>query len=230
MVTAKPEPALTAPADGPEPIGDWPLIGELRLNLSALGVDHLAPDFGERLCQLSTDNPPWQFEYSAEGELIIMPPPGSESSREEADAIGELYIWRRLNGGMSYPSSVGFQLPSGAQRISDAAWITQGRYDTLTPAEHRGTINGAPDFVIEVRSRSDRLSPFLVKMREWMDGGAALGWGIDSRQRRAYVYRAGADEPEILEDPETLSGEDLLPGFVFEVRRLIFERIIQEEP
>ena len=89
---------------------------------------------------------------------------------------------------------------------------------------------GSPDFVIEVRSRSDRLPPFLAKMQEWMDGGAALGWGIDSRQRRAYVYRAGMAEPEILEDPESLSGEDLLPGFIFEVRRLIFDRISEEEP
>lgn len=230
MVTVKPEPTSTASSDVPEPAADWPLAGELRLNLSALGVDHLAPDFGERLCQLSTDNPPWQFEYSAQGELIIVPPPGSESSREEADAIGELYIWRRVNGGMSYPSSVGFQLPSGAQRIPDAAWITQERYDNLTPAEHRGTIMGSPDFVIEVRSRSDRLPPFLAKMREWIDGGTSLGWGIDSRQRRVYVYRAGMAEPEILEDPESLTGEDLLPGFIFEVRRLIFDRISQEEP
>ncbi|MDE2785379.1 MAG: Uma2 family endonuclease [Chloroflexota bacterium] len=230
MVTVEPEPTSTAPPDDPEPAADWVLAGELRLNLSALGVDHLAPDFGERLCQLSTDNPPWQFEYSAAGELIIVPPPGSESSREEADAIGELYIWRRLNGGMSYPSSVGFHLPSGAQRIPDAAWITQERYDNLTPAEHRGTINGAPDFVVEIRSRSDRLPPFLAKMQEWMDGGATLGWGIDSRQRRAYIYRAGVAEPEILDNPESLSGEDLLPGFIFEVRRLIFDRMIQEEP
>ena len=229
MVTVEPEPTLTTPPEAAEPASEWPLVGELRLNLSALGVDHLAPDFGERLCEFSTDNPPWQFEYSAHGELIIVPPPGSESSREEADAIGELYVWRRLNGGMSYPSSVGFQLSSGAQRIPDAAWITQERYDNLTPAEHRGTINGAPEFVIEVRSRSDRLPPFLAKMREWMDGGATLGWGIDSRQRRAYIYRAGLAEPEVLENPETLSGEDVLPGFVFEVRRLIFDSTIQED-
>lgn len=230
MVTVKPEPTSTAPSDGPEPADVWPLVRELRLNLSALGVDHLAPDFGERLCEFATDNPPWQFEYSAQGELAIVPPPGSDSSREEAVVSGELYVWQRTNGGMSYGPTVGFRLPSGAQRIPDAAWIAQERHDNLTPAEHWGTINGAPDFVIEVRSRSDRLPPFLAKMQEWIDGGATLGWGIDSRQRRAYVYRAGVAGPEILENPETLSGEELLPGFVFEVRRLIFDRISQEEP
>ncbi len=226
MVTTKPtETAVEEPA---EKSAAWPLVGELRLNLAALGVDHLAPDFGERLCQFSTDNPPWQFEYSAQGELIIVPAPGSESSADEAEAIGELYVWRRSNGGMSYPSSVGFHLPSGAQRIPDAAWITQERYDNLTIIERRGTINGAPDFVVEIRSRTDRLPPFLAKMQEWMDGGTRLGWGIDPRNHLAYLYRAGQNGPEVLENPETLSGEDVLPGFIFEVRSLIFDRHSEE--
>lgn len=226
MVTTKP--TEMSVEEAAEQSADWALIGELRLNLAALGVDHLAPDFGERLCQFATDNPPWQFEYSAQGELIIMPPPGSESSREEAVASGELYVWQRTNGGMSYGPTVGFHLPSGAQRIPDAAWIAQERYDNLTTIERRGTINGAPDFVVEIRSRTDRLPPFLAKMQEWMDGGARLGWGIDPRNHLAYLYRAGQDGPEVLENPETLSGEDVLPGFIFEVRRLIFDRHSEE--
>ena len=225
--TAAPEPELTSATPEPQET-DWPLVGELRLNLSALGVDHLAPDFGERLCQLSTDNEPWTFEYSAEGELIIMPPPGSESSADEGEVSTDLSLWRRSNGGMSYPSSIGFHLPSGAQRIPDAAWITQERYDNLTPSERRGTINGSPDFVVEVRSRTDRLPPFLDKMQEWMEGGARLGWAIDPFNRHTYLYRAGQYEPELLENPETLSGEDVLSGFTFEVRRLIFDRHTEE--
>ena len=226
MVTTKPTDMSVEEAA--EQSADWTLVGELRLNLAALGVDHLAPDFGERLCQFATDNPPWQFEYSAQGELIIMPPPGSESSREEAVASGELYVWQRTNGGMSYGPTVGFHLPSGAQRIPDAAWITEERYDNLTTIERRGTINGAPDFVVEIRSRTDRLPPFLAKMQEWMDGGTRLGWGIDPRNHLAYLYRAGQEGPEVLENPETLSGEDVLPGFIFEVRRLIFDRHSEE--
>ena len=246
MVTLKPQPTVTEqPAQATDiakpavaeptaatseaPALDWPVVGELRLDLSALGVDHLAADFGERLCQLSGDNPPWQFEYSAQGELIIMPAPGSESSLDEGEVIGALFIWRSGNGGMSYPSTIGFRLPSGAQRIPDAAWITQERYENLTPSERRGTINGAPDFVVEVRSRTDRLPPFLAKMEEWRDGGASLGWGIDPYTRRVYRYRAGESEPEILENPETLSGEDVLPGFTFAVGSLIFDRYAEEQ-
>ena len=206
-----------------------PLVGELRLNLSALGIDHLAPDFGERFCRMTCHNELWQFEYSAEGELVIMPMPAEESVRDEAEAIGELYIWRRGNGGMSYGANIGFHLPSGAVRAPDASWISQERCDSLTPSERRGTIDGAPDFLVEIRSRSDRLPPFLAKLAEWLAGGARLCWGIDPRNRRAYIYRTGQDEPEILENPETLSGEDVLPGFVFEVRRLIFDRYITEE-
>ena len=86
-----------------------------------------------------------------------------------------------------------------------------------------GTIDGAPDFVIEVHSRSDSLRAGLAKMAEWMEAGVKLGWYIHPYQRRVYVYRVGR-EVEILEDPETLSGEDVLPGFVLEVRRLIFDR------
>jgi Uma2 family endonuclease len=227
MVTVKPEPTTTTESSaGAEP--EWPPLSELRLNLAALGVDHLADDFGERLCQLSSDNPPWKFEYSAQGELIIMAPPGSESSLDDAEITAELVMWRRSSEGMSYGATIGFSLPSGAQRIPGAAWITQERYDNLTPPERRATINGAPDFVVEVRSRTDRLPPFLAKMLEWMDGGARLGWAIDPRHRHVYVYRAGRTEPELLQDPETLSGEDVLPEFTFEVRRLVFDRHTEE--
>ena len=219
--TPEPEPQIAAPEPA-YPHG-WPLLGELRLNLSALGIDHLAPDFGERFCRMTADNESWQFEYSAEGELIIMPMPAQESVRDETETTLELGIWRRRNGGMSYGANIGCHLPSGAVRAPDAAWISQERYDSLTPLERRGTLNGAPDFLVEIRSRTDRLPPFLSKMAEWMAGGAKLSWGIDPRNRRAYIYRAGQDAPEILENPETLSGEDVLPGFTFEVRRLIFD-------
>ena len=229
-VSPQPEPpaAEPAPPPAPERPHGWPLRGELRLNLSALGIDHHAPDFGERFCRMTCDNESWQMEYSAEGELIIMPLPGQESVRDESAAHGELYIWQRRNGGISYGANIGCHLPSGAVRAPDAAWISQERFDSLTPQEQRGTINGAPDFLVEIRSQSDRLPPFLAKMAEWMTAGAKLSWGIDPRNRRAYIYRAGQAEPEIRDNPETLSGEDVLPGFVFAVGRLIFDRYVAE--
>ena len=222
MTTAELDCAVTAAvADDDAPA--MPLVNQLRLNLSALGIDASAPDFGERLCRLSSDNEPYDFEISAKGELIVMPPSGWESGANEQAASSRVAIWQDEHGGLSFPPTVMFNLPSGARYIPDASWITQERYEQLLSREYQSTIDGAPDFVVEVRSRTDNLADGLVKMEEWMDGGARLGWYLDPYETRAYIFRPGRPV-EILDNPETLSGEDVLPGFVFEVRRLIFAR------
>ena len=200
-----------------------PLVGKMRLNLSALGVDGCAPDFGEQLCRLSRDNHPYDFEFSAQGELIVIMPSGWDTGANEQEPGTELNIWRRAHGGLSFPPTVMFNLPSGARYMPDASWITQERYEALRAQEYRSTIDGAPDFVVEVRSRTDRLADGLAKMQEWVDGGIRLGWYLDPYDARAYIYRPG-QAVEVLDNPATLSGEDVLPGFVFEARRLIFAR------
>ena len=199
------------------------LSAPLRINLSALGIDHRAPDFAERFCRMACDNDPYEFEYTAQGELIVMPPAGWESNIGENETNVPLALWRRENGGYASSQNVLYQLPSGAVYMPDAAWITQERFDALRSGEYRSTIPGAPDFVVEVRSRTDRVEAGLAKMQEWMDGGARLGWYIDPYGRRVYVYRTGRGV-EVLDDPETLSGEDVLAGFAFEVKRLVFDR------
>lgn len=223
MVTTTPkEPTVEAP-DAPHYEPDMPMAAdsELRLNLKALGVDGSAPDFGERLCQLSRDNEPYDFQFSAQGELIVMAPSGPLSNLGENAINTDLAIWNRNNPGAHFSQTVAFRLPSNAQYIPDAAWITQERFDNLTEFELHNTINGAPDFVVEVRSRSDRLTPQLAKMAEWMEAGARLGWLLDPIDQRVYIFRTG-HEMEILDNPATLHGEDVLPGFVFEVGRLMF--------
>ena len=230
----KPPPLPAKPADGtagapavaptpsvaPPPL---PLVGRLRLNLSALGVDGSAPDFGAQLCRLSRDNHPYDFEFSAQGELIIMAPSGWESNIGEKGINAPLFYWCLAHDGFDASQTVMFHLPGGARYMPDAAWITQERYNALLAGEYMVTIEGAPDFVVEVRSRTDNPAEGLDKMQEWMDGGARLGWYLDPYETRAYIYRTG-QSVTILDNPETLSGEDVLPGFVFEVRRLIFAR------
>ena len=174
------------PADASAPVGaptpavaappPFPLAGSLRLNLSALGVDSSAPDFGEQLCRLTSDNHPYDFEFSAQGELIVIMPSGWDTGANEQEPGTELNIWRRAHGGLSFPPTVMFNLPGGARYMPDAAWITQERYDALLAQEYRSTIDGAPDFVVEVRSRTDRLADGLAKMQEWLDAGIRLGW------------------------------------------------------
>ena len=202
---------------------ELPLAGRIHLKLSALGIDPNAPDFGDRLCRLSQDNHPYDFEISAKGELIIMPPSGWESNIGEKGINATLFFWCLEHGGFDASQTVMFRLPSGARYMPDASWITQDRYEQLLASEYHSTIDGAPDFVVEVSSRTDSLAYGLAKMQEWMDGGARLGWYLDPYQIRAYIYRIG-HAVEIRDDPETLSGEEVLPGFVFEVRRLIFAR------
>ena len=224
MTTQAPKAPVAVPAaDDAEDFPPRPLVGPLRLNLAALGVDHLAPDFSERFFRFANDNYLYKLEYSAQGELIVMPPTGAEGSHGEQGISYALYGWGLDNPGRTFPQTTMFRLSSGAQYMPDASWINQERYVNLTSAERQGTINGAPDFVIELHSQSDSLRAGLAKMQEWMDAGALLGWYIDPYRRRVYVYRVGR-EVEILDDPETLSGEEALPGFAFEVRRLVFDR------
>ena len=223
MATATKTPAGAAERSQPGSPAEFPPVGELRLNLSALGIDPNAPDFAERFFRMACDNELYRLEFSADGDLIVMPPAGWESNIGENQANAPLVMWQNENGGYASSQDVLYQLPSGAMYMPDAAWITQERFDTLRSGEYRSTIPGAPDFVVEVRSRTDSVPAGLAKMQEWMDGGARLGWYIDPYGRRVYVYRAGR-EVEVLEDPETLSGEDVLTGFVFEVKRLVFDR------
>ncbi len=221
--TSKPAPVGTEHQVPVRGVADLSLVGQLRLNLSALGIDANAPDFAERLSRLAMDNEPYGFEMSAKGELVVMPPPGPDGNLDERDVNDSLSDWRRNNTGENYTQTALFLLQGVCRRMPDAAWITQERYDNLTQHERSVEIIGAPDFVVEVRSRTDNIADGLAKMQEWMDGGARLGWYLDPYETRVYVFRP--DQPvEILDNPENLSGEDVLPGFVFEVRRLIFAR------
>lgn len=195
----------------------------LRIELSALGIDNRAPVFAERFFRMAGDNEPYQFEMTAQGVLNVMPPAGWESNVGENQTNAPLVMWQNENGGYAFSQVVLYQLPNGAMYMPDAAWITQERCDALRSEECRSTIPGAPDFDVEVRSRTDGVAAGLSKVQEWIEGGARLGWYIDPYGRRVYVCRAGR-EAEVLEDPDTLSGEDVLNGFAFEVKRLVFDR------
>ena len=197
--------------------------GAIRLRLDALGVDFRAADFPARFIDFCVDNDDYEMEINEAGELVILPMVGFRGNRHETELNVEITIFRRVNGGVNVSQTSRFRLATGAIRGPDAAWITQERYDAATDEERETVFPGAPDFVVEIRSRRDNLAPLQRKMQLWMDGGARLGWLIDPRQRRVYIYRAGQPEPEMLEDPETLDGEDVLPGFSFAVRRHIFD-------
>ena len=197
--------------------------GTVRLRLTALGIDHRAADFPARFIEFCEQNELYEMEVNAAGELLILPMTGFRGNQEENFINYFLTGWRLDNGGASASQTVRFRLPSGDIRGPDAAWITQERLEALTDDEWHRVVEGAPDFVVEIRSRTDDLGPLQDKMALWMEGGARLAWLIDTHNRQVYVYRAGQTEPELLDDPETLDGEDVLPGFSFPVRQYIFD-------
>ncbi|MEE4357740.1 MAG: Uma2 family endonuclease [Desulfococcaceae bacterium] len=162
-------------------------------------------------CQINKE---LKIEKNAEGNLEIMSPTGGESGWRNTEILTSLNIWARKDGnGVVFDSSTGFVLPDGAMRSPDASWIRRSRLSALTDAQKRGFIPLCPDFLIELRSFSDRIRDLQDKMEEYIKNGTELGWLIDPENRQLFVYRQGG-EPEKQDNPETISGEKLLPGFV----------------
>jgi len=175
----------------------------------------------EQFAALAASNRELQLERTAKGELIVNPPTGWQTGKRNWSISGELYIWWRNAGepGEAFESSTGFILPNGANRSPDACWISQARWDALTDDQKGTFANICPDFVVELRSASDALKPLQEKMQEYMENGAKLGWLIDPQNKIVEVYRVGL-EVEILSNPTELSGEEVLPGFVLNLRRV----------
>lgn len=171
----------------------------------------------EQFQQIAAVNRDLSVERTATGELIVMPPTGSETGKHNQDLSGQLWLWNRQTKlGEVFDSSTGFQLPNGADRSPDASWVKLERWQALTPEEREGFAPLCPDFVVELRSKSDNMEPLREKMREYIANGASLGWLIDRKHRKVEIYRQDLDV-EILEHPTTLSGEDVLPGFVLDL-------------
>ena len=170
----------------------------------------------------------WQMELAADGVLEVMPPTNPPSDEYEGESFGEVRQWNIANGrpGIATGPSSAYRLANGAVRCPDAAWSPREKV-LPPPSDAPRARPYCPDFVVEIRSASQSrpsdLGELLNKMQEYMENGALLGWLIDPIERTVRVYRAGVAEPELLNDPETLDGEDVLPGFTFGVRQLIFD-------
>jgi Uma2 family endonuclease len=179
-----------------------------------LSIPPIARFSDEQFYQLCQANRELQFELTANGELIIMPPTGGETGKRNSDLITDLVIWNRQTKlGVVFDSSTGFQLSNGAKRSPDVAWITISKWNSLKTEEKQKFLPFCPDFVIELRSPTDRLETLQNKMQEYISNGTFLGWLINPQDRQVEIYRLGKDV-EVLNSPQTISGENVLLGFV----------------
>jgi Uma2 family endonuclease len=178
---------------------------------------HFTP---EEFAELCIANPDAVLELSAEGELEQMTPTSSETGERNADLIFQLSLWNRQTRlGRVFDSSTGFQLPNGAIRSPDAAWIANERWETLTPAARQGFAQICPDFVIELASPTDQIPRLRQKLEEYLANGARLGWLINPAERTVQVYRVGR-ESVVIDRPNRLSGEAVLAGFALDLTEI----------
>lgn len=195
----------------PVEIGDPPLV--LRLN----PVLELSEDQFFELCQINGE---LRIERNAGGELLIMPPAGLETSERNLGIAAQVWVWNsRDRPGVAFDSSAGFTLPNSAVRSPDASWIARERWESLPAEQRRKFALICPDFVVELRSPTDRLRDVRAKMAEYIANGARLGWLIDPIRGCVEIYRPG--EPiERLDRPDSLAGDPVLPGFVLDLREI----------
>ncbi len=188
-------------------------LAPLEIDLSSL---HLTDDQFYQLCM---SNPDLHLERTSQGVLIVMSPLGGDSGNRELELGGELYVWNRQTKlGKVFSSSTLFKLPGGGDRSPDAAWIELSRWEALTPEQRAKFPPIAPDFVLELRSRTDNLKTLQAKMQEYLDRGVRLGWLVNPQHQQVEIYRQGK-EPEVRNLPTVLAGEDVLPDFELPLER-----------
>jgi len=186
--------------------------------LPAVFYSELLQD-NEEFLRFSEENSPLQFERYPKGEILVMAPAFAWTGHLEIYAGGRLIDWADRNGnGLAFGSSAGFAFPDTSVLSPDASWVSADRWNALDSEQKADYAPVCPDFVIEIRSASDRVKQLETKMRLWMSHGVKLAWMIDPRRKLAIVYRPD-QEPELLKEPAILQGEGPVSGFELDMKR-----------
>lgn len=178
----------------------------------------------EQFEQLANAGQLARLELTQNGELIVMSPTGGEAGRKNFNLYLDLGIWNRQTKlGQAFDSSTVFVLPSGARRSPDVSWIKSNRWNTLTLQQKQGFPPVTPDFVMELVSPSDlknqRYEDLQNKMQEYLENGVRLGWLIEPSAKTIEIYRIG-QPVEVLNNPQNISGENILPGFTLDLTEI----------
>lgn len=174
----------------------------------------------EEFEQVVAVNKELRLELTSEGELVIMSPTGGETGNRNFDLLGQLWFWNTQKKlGKAFDSSTGFQLPNGATRSPDASWIKMERWDALTPQQRKKYLPLCPDFAVELVSETDDVEDTQAKMQEYLASGLQLGWLINPKEQQVIIYHPH-QVPEVLQSPTSLSGEDVLLGFILNLQQI----------
>ncbi len=196
------------------------IVNEYGLSRFVLHFQSVAKMDDERFFGFCQDNRDVRIEQNAKGEIIIMPPTGSETGDRNAEITTQLRNWAKKDKkGKTYDSSTGFKLPNGAKRSPDASWILKERLENFSAKQLQRFLPLCPDFVLELSSPTDSLKDLQEKMDEYIENGARLGWLLDSKNKRVFIYRPN-EEIEVLKHPETISGAPVLEGFELDLREI----------
>jgi Uma2 family endonuclease len=193
-------------------------------DVKTITVQSGPPDFRftddefERYCAEHAD---LRIEMDSEGEMIIQLPVVTEGGGRNFHLTGRFYAWVESDStGVGFDSSTGFTLPNGAKRSPDVSWMRRERWDALPAKQKSRFARICPDFVVELRSKFDRLKTLRNKMEEYMANGAQLGWLIDPMEKKVHIYHQEAPV-EILDKPTQISGDPLLKGFVLKLEGVL---------
>jgi Uma2 family endonuclease len=187
----------------------------MKINLQAIsGITD------EQFYQICRDNADIKFERNAVGEILVMSPTGGETGIRNFDIIWQFGSWNKTyNLGYCFDSSTCFKLPNGANRSPDVAFVVKERWESLSNQEREIFSPIAPDFVLELMSPSDGLKGTQDKMQEYIDNGVKLGWLINRKNRQVEIYRQG-EEKQVLDNPDYISGEEILPDFTLNLQSI----------
>lgn len=181
----------------------------------------LRPLSDKQFAEFCARYPELRVEMNREGEMIIMRPVVSTGGKRNFILTGRFGLWAEANGtGVGFDSSTGFTLQNGAKRSPDVSWIKRARWDALSEEQKDDFAPICPDFVVELRSKSDRLRHLQGKMEEYMENGAALSWLIDPLEKKVHVYHAG-QAIQVLDHPSEMSGDPLLSGFILKLEGIL---------
>lgn len=187
--------------------------GRIQIQLETPLSDQEFWDF----CQQNED---LIIEQNPDGTLVIMPPTGGSSGSRNAYLTHYLIQWTKETGtGIVFDSNTMFRLPNGAKRMPDASWVRRERYLDLSQEDRDGIVPLAPDFVIELRSPTDKLNALKNKMNEYVRAGIRLGWLIDPQTKTVTIYRDDGST-DTLDRPETVSAETVVEGFTLPLARI----------